>query len=130
MADSDKVRDHIRIAYQVPEAPGANCGRTFEDAFIFANPTLFAITGATPDAQADWAFAYVGNLKKSAFALRFAARSKEWTPPRYVFEGLEWLAAAPAPVTLDPNLALIAAAALVPQPELADEPEDNGGCDA
>lgn len=130
MADTDKVRDHVRVAYQIPETPGANCGRTFEDAFIFANPNLFAITGATPDAQADWAFAYVGNLKKSAFALRFATRSKDWTPPRYVSEGLEWLAGASAPVAIDPNLALIAAAAMVPQPEMVEVPEDNGRDDA
>jgi len=36
--DADKIRDHVRIAYQHPEAAGAICGRTFEDAFIFANP--------------------------------------------------------------------------------------------
>jgi hypothetical protein len=71
----------------------------------------------------------VGNLKKSAFALRFATRSKEWTPPRYVAEGLEWLAGAPAQVTIDPNLALIAAAALVPPPETEGQPEDRGGHD-
>jgi hypothetical protein len=127
MPDAAKVKDHVRIAYQIPEAVGANCGRTFEDAFIFANPTLFAIKGETDNEKADWAFDYVGNLKKSSFALRFATRSKEWTPPRYVLEGLDWVAGAPTPVDIDPNLALIAAAALAPQPEIADDHEDEEG---
>ena len=117
----------MRIAYQIPEAAGANCGRTFEDAFIFANPTLFAIKGETDNEKADWAFDYVGNLKKSDFALRFATRSKEWTPPRYVSEGLDWLADVPAPGDIDPNIALIAAAALASQPKIADDGEDEGG---
>src|SRR3546814_15032682 len=82
MPEADKVRDHLRIAYQLPEAVDTNCGRTFEDAFIFANPGLFGIKGATPDERAVWAFDYVGNVKKSDFALRFATRSKDWTPPR------------------------------------------------
>jgi predicted ATP-dependent endonuclease of OLD family len=127
MPDADKVKDHIRIAYQIPETAGANCGRTFEDAFIFANPTLFAIKGETDSEKADWAFNYVGNLKKSDFALRLATRSKEWTPPRYVSEGLDWLADASTPVDIVPNLALIAAAALAPQPEITDDREDEEG---
>jgi predicted ATP-dependent endonuclease of OLD family len=127
MPDADKVKGRVRIAYQIPEAAGANCGRTFEDAFIFANPTLFAIKGETDNEKADWAFEYVGNLKKSAFALRFATGLKAWTPPRYVSEGLDWLASAPAPVDIDPNLALIAAAALAPEPEIADDGEDEEG---
>lgn len=127
MPDADKVKDHVRIAYQIPEAAGTNCGRTFEDAFIFANPTLFAIKGETDNEKADWAFDYVGNLKKSAFALRFATRSKEWNPPRYVSEGLKWLAGAPTPFAIDPNLALIAAAALAPQREITDDLEDDEG---
>jgi hypothetical protein len=52
---------------------------------------------------------------------------KEWTPPRYVSEGLDWLAGASAPVDIDPNLALIAAAALAPKPEIADDREDEEG---
>jgi hypothetical protein len=127
MPDADKVKDLVRIAYQIPEAAGANCGRTFEDAFIFANPTLFAIKGKTDNEKADWAFEYVGNLKKSAFALRFATRSKEWTPPRYVSEGLDWLAGPPSRVYINPNLALIATASLAPQPELVDDREDEEG---
>ncbi|MCB1504993.1 MAG: ATP-dependent endonuclease [Hyphomicrobiaceae bacterium] len=124
MPDADKVKEHIRIAYQLPETAGANCGRTFEDAFIFANPTLFSIKGVTDNAKADWAFDYVGNLKKSSFALRFATRSKDWTPPRYVSEGLDWLVGVPALADIDPNLALIAAAALAPQPDIPHDQDE------
>lgn len=128
--EADKVRDHIRIAYQCPEALGAICGRTFEDAFIFANPAKFVIKGGTDDAKADWAFDYVGDLKKSAFALRYATSVKDWTTPRYISEALDWLADMPPIVAVDPNLALAAMAALPPQPAMAPVPEEEEGGNA
>ena len=126
--DADRTKDQLRLAYQLPEVAGGDCGRTFEDAFVFANPGLFRIKGDNAAARAEWAFAYVGNLKKSDFALRYATRPSEWTAPRYIVEGLEWLAAAPSPAVIDPQLALIAAAALIPAP-IMPAPDDANGAD-
>ncbi|MGE4593873.1 ATP-dependent nuclease [Alcaligenes sp.] len=35
---NDKIANGRRIAYQIPEVEGGACGRSFEDAFILANP--------------------------------------------------------------------------------------------
>lgn len=41
--DEFKIHRNIRVAYQVPELPDKACGRSFEEAFILANPELFAL---------------------------------------------------------------------------------------
>ena len=46
-SDTDKARDIRRLAYEIPEVNGAPCGRSFEDAFMLANPDLFSLTGET-----------------------------------------------------------------------------------
>ncbi len=80
------------LAFQVPESQGKACGRTFEDAFILANPSAvnFTLTG---DAQQDEACVReaVDGLKKSDFALRFAVAEAGWKTPRYIQRGLDWL---------------------------------------
>lgn len=92
----EKVTDGRRIAYQIPEQDGGACGRSFEDAFILANPGLFAL-GEEDAATA--AYELAAEQKKSAFALQFAITNTEWSVPRYIAEGLRWLAKAnPAPV--------------------------------
>ncbi|MGJ6122886.1 AAA family ATPase [Mycolicibacterium sp. Y3] len=84
------------LAYQVPEAGSAACGRSFEDAFILANPSIFSIT-MTDDVDKDEEEAQrIAELqKKSAFALRFAILEKDWVTPRYIQRGLDWLLAYP-----------------------------------
>ncbi|WP_022883700.1 ATP-dependent nuclease [Glaciibacter superstes] len=92
-AETDAIRRGNRyIAYQVPEAEVEACGRSFEDAFILANPTLFelALTGdAVADEEAAQAEAEAH--KKSDFALRFAINDTDWVTPRYIQRGLDWL---------------------------------------
>ncbi|MBK8285801.1 MAG: AAA family ATPase [Ahniella sp.] len=90
--NSAKTRGSLRIAYQVPEAPGGPCGRTFEDAFILANQALFGITGATNDALAKAAKVKAAKQKKSKFALTYAIKKTDWATPRYIEEGVRWLA--------------------------------------
>ena len=89
-ADDDKVSGARALAYQVPESAGDACGRTFEDAFILANPALFGIEGAADREQTAWDMAHA--VKKSEFAIKYAIMEANWAVPRYIKEGLLWLA--------------------------------------
>lgn len=107
-----KTRGNLRLAYQVPEVSGGPCGRTFEDAFILANQAFFGITGATNNALAKAAQDKAAKQKKSKFALTYAIEKTEWVTPRYVEEGVRWLAESNAAVA-DPGVALAAEAQAV-----------------
>jgi len=91
-SDYDKVRENIRIAYQCPEDDGGPCGRSFEDAFILANAANFEIDGGSSKQQEDSARDLADNHKKSEFALRHAIEETKWETPRYVLDGIRWLA--------------------------------------
>lgn len=84
-----KTNELNRIAFQIPEAQGGPCGRSFEDAFILANPDRFPLVG--PD-LARAAYDMAAEQKKSSFALEHAIEQTEWHVPRYISEGLRWLA--------------------------------------
>jgi len=89
-----------RIAFQIPEVEGGPCGRSFEDAFILANPARFPLDDGD---RALAAYELAGAQKKSAFALEHAIESRDWNVPRYIAEGLRWLAQGnPAPVEPTP----------------------------
>ena len=90
--DAAKVKEFRRIAFQQPEAEGGPCGRTFEDAFMLANPTMFGIEGGSSDDQAQCASTMVDKLKKSKFALQYAIDETGWAAPGYILDGLRWLA--------------------------------------
>ena len=90
--DALKVENLRRIAYQRPEAEGGPCGRTFEDAFMLANPAMFGIEGDKPDDQAQCAWHQLDTIKKSEFALKHAIDDTDWSPPGYILDGLGWLA--------------------------------------
>jgi len=107
-----KIRGNLRLAYQVPEEPGGPCGRTFEDAFILANQAVFGITGSTNDALAKAAEDKAVKQKKSKFALTYAIKKTGWVTPRYIAEGMRWLATSNAAVA-DPGVALAAEAQAV-----------------
>ncbi|MBF4459018.1 ATP-dependent nuclease [Pseudoclavibacter sp. VKM Ac-2867] len=80
------------LAFQVPESNREACGRTFEDAFLLANPSAEGLT-LTGDAKQDEALVReaADALKKSNFALRFAVEEAGWSTPRYIRRGLDWL---------------------------------------
>jgi len=96
--DAEKVRNRQRIAFQQPEAIGGPCGRTFEDAFMLANPALFAITDDTPHQQEITARKLASKEKKSEFALKHAIYKKRWTTPSYLLDGIIWLAESDTPI--------------------------------
>ena len=105
--DAAKVEERRRIAFQRPEAEGGPCGRTFEDAFMLANPVMFDIKGTTPEEQAQCAWDKLDNIKKSEFALKYAIDETGWTAPGYILDGLRWLAAGGVP---DANAVAVQAA--------------------
>lgn len=92
-AETDAIISGGRyLAFQVPESEGKACGRTFEDAFLLANPSAEEL-GLTGDIKQDEIRVRdaVDGLKKSDFALRFAVDEAGWKTPRYIQRGLDWL---------------------------------------
>lgn len=90
--DAAKTRGRLRLAYQCPEAGVGPCGRSFEDAFMLANPGLFLLPGPSEQEKETQAWEKAKEEKKSAFALRYALSESEWNIPRYIRCGLAWLA--------------------------------------
>ena len=89
--DTTKVKGVRRIAFQRPEVVNGPCGRTFEDAFMLANPVIFSIEGVTSEDQALSAWGKLDKIKKSEFALKYAIDKTDWTAPGYILDGLRWL---------------------------------------
>jgi len=92
-----KTINQRRIAYQLPESDDGPCGRTLEDAFIFANPDVFEIENDTKEEQISSAERILRKQKKTEFALKYAVDKTDWKVPRYIAEGLRWLAAGNTP---------------------------------
>lgn len=102
--DAEKTAGIRRIAFQIPEVQGGPCGRSFEDAFILANPTHFTLG---EDDKATAAYLLAGDQKKSTFALEHAIEQTNWNVPLYISEGLRWLAEGnPAPANSVPPAAV------------------------
>jgi len=82
-----------RISYQIPEGEHSPCGRSFEDAFMIANKTLFGITQNEKETIENEAYEQAEKLKnkKANFALEYALEKTEWNIPLYIKEGLNWL---------------------------------------
>ena len=93
---ADKATKARRLAFQIPHSDNDACGRSFEDAFILANSARFGITAETPEEREDQAWAEATGIDKTDFALKHAIEETDWTTPRYIEEGLRWLAESPA----------------------------------
>ena len=107
----DKIKNNIRIAYQIPEAAGEYQASSFEDAFIALNKNFiiknkkgFCEYGALKnfeesDIERDfYEFALNKIEKKSAFASSLLyfdnecdADDDKWIVPHYIEEGLLWI---------------------------------------
>ena len=108
----DKIKNNIRIAYQIPEINGEYQASSFEDAFIALNKDFilknkegFCEYGAIKDFSNDeiengdyYNFALNNVKKKSAFAsslLYFdnenGEEDEKWAVPHYIEEGLLWI---------------------------------------
>ena len=95
----EKVKGYRRVAYQVHEAGSNFCARTYEDAFILANPTLFGLKEGDP--WGDLAFDIAADMGKVETALKYGLSEDAWKVPAYLKEGLLWLADS-APLPLPP----------------------------
>lgn len=122
----EMVNGGRRLAYQVPEQNGGPCGRTFEDTFMLANAALFGLTGTDANELETNARELASKEKKSSFALKYAIQEKGWSIPRYVREGLEWLAQKQAYLDPDPQLQMLAEAT-VAVPGVVEVVPDAGG---
>lgn len=91
--DSDKIKGKIRIAYQCSEDGNNACGRSFEDAFMLANKALFTLQGNTDEELELNSYKKANREKKSDFAIEYAINNTEWDTPKYIKDGLIWLAA-------------------------------------
>jgi putative ATP-dependent endonuclease of OLD family len=107
----DKTNNIRQLAYQVPEVAGAPCGRSFEGAFILANMDLLGF-GQVPRAEReDKAWSEAERVKKkSDFALEYAITKTTWVVPKYIAEGLQWLAEG-----IRPSVPLLSRAAAKPK---------------
>ena len=99
--DEEKIKGKLRLAYQCPEQEGGACGRTFEDSFILANAEKFNLADGTADELEKAAQKEACRHKKSDFALHYAIKDTDWVVPKYLLDGIRWLAveeiSAPAP---------------------------------
>lgn len=99
--DDQKTDKAIRIAYQVSEGGTLPCARSFEEAFIYANADWLlaekakmigsgeCLEGDTAEALRNNAFGI--EVPKVDFALDLFV-SPGWNTPKYIADGLKWLA--------------------------------------
>lgn len=97
--DEEKVSQLRRIAFQVPENASLPCGRSFEQAFVLANLDLFGLSRSTSLEEDSWKRAKKEQSRKVDFALDHLLTEVEWNVPKYIADGLRWLAAA----SVDPS---------------------------
>lgn len=108
--EAARTKGLLRLAYQCPEAEMNPCGRSFEDAFMLANPEIFPLPGPGAQDRETQAWEEAKELKKSKFALEHALSDGDWIIPRYIRSGLTWLAEGdPPPVPAPPNDAEVTA---------------------
>ena len=90
---AEKVEKNRRIAFQIPENLGTPTGRSFEEAFIIANLTLFKIDEHSEDSEEQIKKnADKVKTKKTDFAIHHLIEEPNWKVPLYIKEGLDWLA--------------------------------------
>ena len=99
--DAAKTEGRIRVAYQTPE--NGHCGRSFEEAFIYANADWLTnnhahLPATGPEIAKSMAIGVAADawelaatLGKVDFALDLISQPG-WKAPKYIRDGLEWLA--------------------------------------
>lgn len=93
---AEKISGRRRIAYQIAEDGVAGIGRSFEEAMILANRATFGVPTTTVSEIEDYADKTAPDNKgKSSFALKYALDETGWIAPKYIIEGLQWLACQP-----------------------------------
>lgn len=101
---ADKIQGSIRVAYQIPDLATLPCGRSFEEAFVYANIDWLVANASqlrsssdhfadmTSDELRDGAYSIATErFGKVDFALDLML-NPGWQTPLYITEGLTWLA--------------------------------------
>jgi putative ATP-dependent endonuclease of OLD family len=88
---ADKTIENRRIAYQIPDAEGMPCGRSFEEAFIISNLAHYGIDPNPQNEIEAKVDNYAKQNRKTDFAIQNGLDERQWTIPLYIKEGLEWL---------------------------------------
>ncbi|GKX62716.1 AAA family ATPase [Pragia fontium] len=92
--ENSKTAGSRRLAFQVDEDEIKLCGRSFEDAFILANTSLFELSDLKEEKLEKAVFERakeIGKDSKANFAIEYAVEKTNWVVPKYIREGLEWL---------------------------------------
>jgi len=89
--EEDKTIGSRRIAFQISEDGKEDCGRSFEDAFILANPALFDLESDEGEEAAFELAKKIGDGSKANFAIEYGIENTTWEVPRYIADGLVWL---------------------------------------
>ncbi|WP_374682746.1 ATP-dependent endonuclease [Accumulibacter sp.] len=110
----EKTTDNRRLAFQVPQVEGDACGRSLEGAFILANPEKFGLSGLSTQEREREVWNMAKKEDKADFAMKYSIVDTDWTTPRYIEEGLQWLAGSssstpealdsPADLTVEQNV--------------------------
>jgi putative ATP-dependent endonuclease of the OLD family len=91
ISEKEKIKDLIRIAFEVPETNENPCGRSFEDAFILANQDKFGINKGENNEKENIAWEKANKIDKTDFAIEYSIEKTDWVVPFYITEGLKWL---------------------------------------
>lgn len=108
LKEKEKTYDKVRVAYQIPEIGIVTCGRSFEEAFILRNPHIFickkSIICSIKEKDLK-GYKLPRNIRENSYDIASAIGKKtdfafdimtigteNWDTPRYIEEGLRWLA--------------------------------------
>lgn len=102
--------DNVRVCYQIPEAGGTVVGRSFEDAFILANAEILetqasGMSHASKFRRNQTTYYTAEEIREQSYDIAGKIASKSdfafdilmldgWKTPKYIEEGLKWLAQA------------------------------------
>ena len=101
--EAQKIIGSRRITFQIPEDDLVGTGRSLEEAIFLANRAKFTIEGNSAE-EVERAADQLAppNNQKADFALHHALDDREWNAPKYIVEGLQWLAQNPVPIVIVP----------------------------
>jgi predicted ATP-dependent endonuclease of OLD family len=94
------TEDSIRVVFQTPELLGGPCGRSFEEAFCYANSEwLFAHKDKLLGTAGLFDQASPSELENAAYEISFPkvdfaidlVLNEGWKTPQYIANGLKWL---------------------------------------
>ncbi|MAT90913.1 MAG: ATP-dependent endonuclease [Flavobacteriaceae bacterium] len=87
-----KIIEKKRLAFQIPQKEQSPTGRSLEESFILANHDKFSLSGANNKELEIEASDLAKSFKKSDFALKHTIKDTDWIVPKYIEEGIVWLA--------------------------------------